>query len=55
MQLKACDLREIIRVLLDGGADVRIKDNQGRTALMLAKQADIKSLITLLEEAERRQ
>jgi len=43
-----------VRVLLEGGADVRIKDNQGRTALMLAKQADIKSLINLLEEAERR-
>ena len=44
-----------VRVLLEGGADVGIKDNQGRTALMLAKQADIKSLISLLEEAERRQ
>ncbi len=44
-----------VRVLLEQGADVRIKDNQGRTALMLAKQADIKSLISLLEEAERRQ
>ena len=44
-----------VRELLEGGADVRIKDHQGRTALMLAKQADIKSLISLLEEAERRQ
>ena len=44
-----------VRVLLEGGADVRIKGNQGRTALMLAKQAGIKSLISLLEEAERRQ
>lgn len=44
-----------VRVLLEGGADVRIKDNQGRTALMLAKEAGIQSLISLLEEAERRQ
>jgi len=46
---------EKIKKLLDAGADVRIKDNQGRTALMLAKQAGVKSLIDLLEEAERRQ
>lgn len=51
----ADDVAGELRTLLERGADVRIKDNQGRTALMLAKQAGVLSLISLLEEAERRQ
>ncbi|HEU4713169.1 MAG TPA: ankyrin repeat domain-containing protein [Pyrinomonadaceae bacterium] len=43
-----------VRVLLEGGADVRIKDDQGRTARMLAQQIGLKSVIELLEQAERR-
>ena len=39
--------------LLAGGAAVSIKDNQGRTALMLAKQRNVKPIITLLEEAQK--
>jgi ankyrin repeat protein len=46
---------EAVMSLIGAGADVRIKDNQGRTALMMAKEAGSKSVINLLEEAERRQ
>ena len=37
---------EIIRFLVEHGADINIKDNKGRTPLMLAQSSRIKNLLT---------
>lgn len=42
---------EVVRLLIAAGG-INIKDNQGQTALMIAKKAGHKAMVKLLEEAE---
>lgn len=43
---------EIVRFLLDRGADTNIMDNQGQTALMKAKTKENSQIIQLLTQSE---
>ena len=45
---------EVVKLLIDGGADVNVKNNKGETAKELAKNNDIKELIVIEEQWQRR-
>ncbi|MCA1612914.1 MAG: ankyrin repeat domain-containing protein [Acidobacteria bacterium] len=46
---------EKVKLLLAAGAEVGVRDNQGRTALMIAKKVGDETVVRLLEEAGARQ
>ena len=47
-----CSYTYIVQILLDNGADVKEKNVQGYTALMLAERKGYARLIKLLKQAE---
>ena len=44
----------MVTMLIGGGADVNVKNNEGKTAKELAKNNDIKELIVIEEQWQRR-
>jgi len=51
IQAVQLDDEEIVRLLLAAGADIKLKDSHGRTAMYHAKKAGASSIIKLLEQA----
>ena len=51
MRLHLIDFIEIVKLLIDAGADLNIYDNvYNTTALMIAKEHDHKEIVKLIEE-----
>ncbi|XP_041975918.1 arfGAP with SH3 domain, ANK repeat and PH domain-containing protein isoform X2 [Aricia agestis] len=51
----AIDRSEAMKLLLKAGADVSIKDNNGRTAVQIARQLGHHSCVELLENVDKRE
>ena len=47
--------RDVVKVLLDAGADVNQKDQDGETALATAKRKNHAEIVQLLKNAETKQ
>ena len=44
---------DIVKLLVDRGADIDAKDNSGKTAMMLSKEMGHEDILRLLEKASR--
>ncbi len=55
MKACACGYTKLVKLLLDRGADVTIKNSEGSTALMMAKETENEETINLLFHYEQNQ